>query len=49
MTDEEKELIKKEIFKAYAQLKMVLKPSTRYIMAIKMGLNNAQSILNKKE
>lgn len=49
MTDEEKELIKKEIFKAYTGLKMVLNPSTRYIMAIKMGLNNAQRILNKKK
>lgn len=48
MTDEEKELIKKEIFKAYVELKMVLNPSTRYIMAIKMGLNNAQRILNEK-
>lgn len=49
MTDEEKTIIKKEIFKAYAELKMVLNPYTRYIMAIKMGLNNAQRILNKKE
>ena len=42
MTDEEKTIIKKEIFKAYTKLKMVINPSTRYIMAIKMGLNNAQ-------
>jgi hypothetical protein len=47
MTDEEKELIKKEIFKAYTGLKMVLNPSTRYMIAIKMGLNNAQRILNE--
>lgn len=49
MTDEEKTIIKKEIFKVYAELKMVLNPYTRYVMAIKMGLNNAQRILNKKE
>lgn len=49
MTDEEKTIIKKEIFKAYAELKMVLNPYARYVMAIKMGLNNAQRILNKKE
>ena len=48
MTDKEKELIKKEIFKAYTCLKMVLNPSTRYMIAIKMGLNNAQRILNEK-
>lgn len=48
MTDEEKELIKKEIFKAYTGLKMVLNPYTRYTIAIKMGLNNAQRILNEK-
>lgn len=49
MTDEEKELIKKEIFKAYVILKMLPSISTRYNVAIKMGLNNAQKILNKKE
>ena len=48
MTDEEKELIKKEIFKAYTGLKMVRNPSTRHMIAIKMGLNNAQRILNEK-
>ena len=49
MTDEEKELIKKEIFKAYIILKMFPNSSTRYTLAIKIGLNNAQRILNKKE
>jgi hypothetical protein len=48
MTDEEKMIIKKEIFIAYSKLKMVLNPSTRYMIAIKMGLNNAQRILNEK-
>jgi hypothetical protein len=28
---------------------MVLNPSTRYMIAIKMGLNNAQRILNEKK
>lgn len=49
MTDEEKELIKKEIFKAYIVLKMFPSSSTRYTMAIKIGLNNAQRILNEKK
>lgn len=48
MTDEEKELIKREILKAYVILKMVRNPSTRYTIAIKMGLDNAQRILNEK-
>ena len=49
MTDEEKELIKREILKSYVILKMVRNPSTRYTIAIKMGLDNAQRILNEKE
>lgn len=47
MTDKEKELIKKEIFKAYVMLKMFPSSSTRYTMAIKIGLNNAQRKINE--
>ena len=46
MTDDEKLIIKKELYKAYLELKM-LPPRKRYVGAIILGLNNAQRILNK--
>lgn len=47
MTDEEKNLIKKEILTAYWQLSKI-DDTKRYAMAINIGLNRAQRILNEK-
>ncbi len=47
MTDEEKNLIKKEILTAYWQLSKI-DNIKRYAMAINIGLNRAQRILNEK-
>ena len=45
MTDEEKEIIRKEIYIAYLSLKKY--PShTRWAIATKIGLNRAQEIIN---
>ena len=41
MTDDEKLIIKKELYRAYLELKM-LPPKKRYVGAIMLGLNNAQ-------
>lgn len=46
MTDEEKLIIKKELFKAYLELKMLSLP--RYVGAIMLGLNRAQEKLNSE-
>lgn len=45
MTDEEKNLIKKEILIAYWQLPKI-DNTKRYAMAINIGLNRAQEKLN---
>ena len=47
MTEEEKLVIKKELYKAYLELKM-LPPKKRYVGAIMIGLNRAQEKLNQK-
>lgn len=47
MTDEEKLIIKKELFKAYLELKMLPLPK-RYVGAIMLGLNRAQEKLNSE-
>ena len=47
MTDEEKLIIKKELYKAYLELKM-LPFKKRYVGAIMLGLNRAQEKLNQK-
>jgi hypothetical protein len=46
MTDEEKLIVKKELYKAYLELKM-LPLSKRYVGAIILGLNRAQEKLNE--
>ena len=48
MTDEEKLIIKKELYRAYLELKM-LPLSKRYVGAIMLGLNRAQEKLNNKK
>ena len=48
MTDEEKLIIKKELYKAYLELKM-LPLSKRYVGAVILGLNRAQEKLKKKD
>ena len=45
MTDEEKLVIKKELYLAYLELKN-LSPRKRYVGAIMIGLNRAQEKLN---
>ena len=47
MTEEEKLVIKKELYKAYLELKM-LPPRKRYVGAIMLGLNRAQEKLNSE-
>ena len=47
MTEEEKLVIKKELYKAYLELKM-LPPRKRYVGAIMLGLNRAQEKLSQK-
>ena len=48
MTDEEKTVIKTELYKAYMELSM-LPIAKRYVGAVILGLNNAQKILNKEK
>lgn len=48
MTDDEKLIIKKELYKAYVSEALAeLPPRKRYVGAVILGLNNAQRILNK--
>ena len=47
MTDDEKLIIKKELYKAYLELQM-LPPKKRYVGAIMLGLNRAQEKLNSE-
>ena len=47
MTEEEKLVIKKELYKAYLELK-TLPPRKRYVGAIMLGLNRAQEKLNSE-
>jgi hypothetical protein len=46
MTDEEKLIIKKELYKAYLVLESI-PLSKRYVGAIILGLNNAQRQINE--
>lgn len=48
MTDDEKLVIKKELYKAYLELKM-LPPKKRYVGAIMLGLNRAQEKINERK
>ena len=48
MTDEEKLVIKKELYLAYLELKK-LPPRKRYVGAIMLGLNRAQEKLNERK
>ena len=48
MTDEEKTIIKKELYRAYLEL-VQLPPKKRYVGAIMLGLNRAQEILNERK
>ena len=47
MTEEEKLVIKKELYLAYLELKK-LPPRKRYVGAIMLGLNRAQEKLNSE-
>ncbi len=47
MTDEEKQLIKLEIYRAYDRLPKHCNESTKFVIALKEGLERAQRILNE--
>ena len=48
MTDNEKLIIKKELYRVYLELKM-LPPRKRYVGAIILGLNRAQEKLKNRK
>ena len=47
MTDQEKMLIKKELYNAYYELPTYLNPNTRFVIAVKFGLERAQRKINE--
>jgi ABC-type amino acid transport substrate-binding protein len=46
MTDEEKALIKKELYNAYCELPIYSDPNTKFVLAVKFGLERAQRKIN---
>lgn len=49
MTDEEKMLIKMEIYKAYKELPTCVTEDRRFVISIKNGLERVQRKLNEKK
>lgn len=48
MTEEEKAIIKVEVYKAYSELPTACQGSTKLVMALKLGLERAQKKINSK-
>lgn len=47
MTDQEKMLIKKELYNAYCELPTHSDPNTKFVIAVKFGLERAQRQINE--
>jgi hypothetical protein len=48
-TDDEKDIIKREIYKAYIQSRPLNNINTKVMLAIKTGLDRAQEIINNRK
>ena len=49
ITDDEKDIIKREIYKAYIQSRPINNINAKVMLSIKTGLDRAQEIINNRK